>query len=216
MELSRQHLNAAATAAYSRAAALDDDSPPERCAAACRERNETIDAEFAAKKATGAAIACEPACSFCCHLRVDVFRHEAMALVHHLRTRASPRDAAAIERRIRANAQVIDGLTVEQHRAAGLRCAFLIDGRCSAHEVRPSACAVYHSLSRQRCEQSYCQPRGIGTAANARPALLELQTFGSALIEATRAGLEEAGLAAEQAELHQSLRALIDSPATGV
>jgi Fe-S-cluster containining protein len=216
MELSRQHLNAAATGAFRQAAALTHDSTPQQCVAICRQRNDALDAEFAAKKAAGAPIACEPGCSFCCHLRVTVFSHEAMALVHHLRTQVSARDAATIEQRIRANAQAIDGMTVAQHRAAGLRCAFLIEGRCSAHEVRPSACASYHSLSRERCEHSYRHPHGIGTADNARPALLELQTFGSALIEATRAGLEEAGLAEEQAELHQLLRTLIESPATGV
>ena len=76
--------------------------------------------------------------------------------------------------------------------------------------MRPSACAAYHSLSRERCEHAFRHPADIGTARNARPALLELQVFGTAQIEATAAARMAAGLAGEQAELHQALRALLD------
>jgi Fe-S-cluster containining protein len=102
-------------------------------------------------------------------------------------------------------------MTPEEHRTAGLACAFLIDGRCSAHDVRPSACAAYHSLSRERCERSFRDPAHIGTTRNARPALLELQVLGTALIEATQAACVAAGLPGEQVELHQGLRALLAS-----
>jgi Fe-S-cluster containining protein len=146
-------------------------------------------------------------------LRVSVFPHEAAALVHHLRTRASPEEAAVIERRVRDNAQRIECLTVAEHRAAGLACAFLHDGLCSAHDVRPSACAAYHSLSRERCEHSFRHPHTIGTAESARPALLQLQAFGASQIEATNAARLAAGLAGGQAELHQAVRALLDGEA---
>ena len=43
-----------------------------------------------------------------------------------------------------------------------------------------------------------------------RPALLELQVFGSALIEATQAGCKAAGRSGEQVELHQAMRALLE------
>ena len=103
-------------------------------------------------------------------------------------------------------------MSVEEHRSANIPCAFLVDGRCSAHEVRPSACAAYHSMSRARCEYSYNHPRGIGTASNSRPALAELRTFCDALIEATEAGVNDAGLSSTKAELHQVLRTLIEDP----
>ena len=44
------------------------------------------------------------------------------------------------------------------HATARRACAFLIEGECSAYEVRPSACAAYHSVSKQRCEQSFHDP----------------------------------------------------------
>jgi hypothetical protein len=68
-------------------------------------------------------------------------------------------------------------------------------------------------LSRARCEHAFRNPADIGTPRNARPALLELQVFGAAQIEATGAARKAAGLEASQAELHQALRALLDAEA---
>ena len=143
MKLSREHLNAAATATFEYTATeLEKGGEPARCAALSRRLNRAVDDEVAAVTNAGAAIACAVGCDYCCHLRVGVFPHEAVALHEHLRTRVSPADAAVIAQRIRVNAQRVDGLTVEQHRAAGIPCAFLIDKRCSAHDARPSACAT--------------------------------------------------------------------------
>ncbi len=182
------------------------------CGAACRTVVAALEAEFAAQRAAGATIACAAGCAFCCHQRVGVFAHEAVALLHHVRTQV-PRDhAEAIERRIRANAKTIDSWTPEQHRSANLTCALLVDGRCAAYDARPSACARYHSLSRARCEYSYEHPEHIGTPRNSRPALAQIQDFAAALDSATEAALIDAGLSAEKRELHQTLRALLDDP----
>ena len=211
MHLSREQSAPAATATFERtAAALGTSCGAATCAALCRRLNGVIDAKIEALKEDGAAVACAPGCDYCCHLRVDVFPHEATALLDYLRTRASPVDAERIERKVRANAARIDELTAEEHRKAGIACAFLHDGLCSAHDVRPSSCATYHSLSRARCEHAFRHPADIGTPRNARPALLELQVFGAAQIEATSAARKAAGLAGEQVELHQALRALLD------
>jgi Fe-S-cluster containining protein len=211
MRLSREQSTPAATATFEHTAgALRESRDSATCAALCRRLNGVIDAKIEALKDAGAAVACAPRCDFCCHLRVEVFAHEAEALLDFLRTRASADEAAAIERRIRATAQRVATLTAAQHRSAGIACAFLRDGLCAAHEVRPSACATYHSLSRARCEHAFRHPEDIGTPRNARPALLELQTFGAAQIEATSAAREAAGLSGGQVELHQALRALLD------
>ena len=217
MDLSREDSAPAATATFEHTAtALRASCDAATCAALCRRLNGVIDAKIGALKDAGARVACEPGCDYCCHLRVDVFAHEAVALLQHLRTQASAEDAAVVEQRIRANAARVDTLTVAQHRSAGLACAFLRDGLCSAHEVRPSACAAYHSLSRARCEHAFHHPADIGTPRNARPALLELQAFGAAQIEATSAARKAAGLPGGQLELHQALRALLDgSPGEG-
>ena len=211
MDLSREQSAPAATATFEHTAAvLKERCDAATCAALCRRLNGVMDGKIEALKSAGASVACAPGCDYCCHLRVDVFAHEAVALLEFLRTRASPDHAALIEARIRVNAARVDALSVEQHRAAGIACAFLRDGLCSAHDVRPAACAAYHSLSRARCEHAFRHPADIGTPRNARPALLELQVFGAAQIEATAAAREAAGLPGEQVELHQALRALLD------
>ena len=214
MRLSREQSTPAATATFEHTAAtLRAGGGAASCAALCRRLNGLIDAKLEALEESGARVACAPGCHYCCHLRVEVFAHEAAALLHHIRAKASAEDAVRLERRIRANAQRVDALSVEQHRSAGIACAFLQNGVCSAHDVRPSACAAYHSLSRARCEHAFRHPQHIGTPRNARPALLELQVFGAAQIEATSAARTAAGLSGEQAELHQALRALLDADA---
>jgi len=214
MRLSREQSTPAATATFEHTAAtLRGGGDAATCATLCRRLNGLIDAKIEALAQAGARVACAPGCDYCCHLRVEVFAHEAVALLHHVRANASADESASLERTIRANAARVDGLTVEQHRSAGIACAFLRGGLCSAHDVRPSACAAYHSLSRARCEHAFRHPQHIGTPHNARPALLELQVFGAAQIEATSAARKAAGLGGEQAELHQSLRALLDADA---
>jgi Fe-S-cluster containining protein len=213
MRISREHINSAAQAVHRYAAeALARSGDSATCGAVSRRVVATIDGEFAAARAAGAAIACAPGCTFCCHLRVGVLPHEAVALWRHVRTSLPPEEAAAIEQRVVENARRIDGMTAVEHRAANIPCALLRDGRCSAYEVRPAACAAYHSLSRERCERSFRHPRDAGTPKNARPALLTLQAFSDAVIAAARAGATDAGVASPEAELHQSLRALIDDP----
>jgi Fe-S-cluster containining protein len=197
MHLSREQSTPAATATFEHTAAvLRKGCDAASCAGLCHRLNRVIDDKIGALKQAGAGVA-----------------HEAAALLHHLRTRVSAEEAGLIERKIRAHAARVDALTVEQHRSAGIACAFLRDGLCSAHDVRPSACATYHSLSRSRCEHAFRHPADIGTPRNARPALLELQVFGAAQIEATSAARKAAGLTGEQAELHQTLRALLDGDA---
>jgi hypothetical protein len=176
----------------------------------CRHVDAVLEAEFAAQRASGAKIACVSGCTFCCHQRVGVFAHEAVALLEHLRTQLPRSEAQTIERRIVANAHTIDGWTPEQHRAANLRCALLVEGRCAAYDVRPSACARYHSLSRARCEHAFEHPQYIGTPRNSRPALAALQELGNALESSLEGALVDAGLPAAKGELHQTLRALLE------
>jgi len=221
MQISRERTHRAATATHEDTKRhLGAGCAAADCAAVAGRLARALDNGFAAARQAGASVACEAGCDFCCHLRVSVFEHEAVAVLHHLRTRLSPASAAAAERRIKENAARIDGMNVGQHYAARMPCALLVDGQCCAYEARPSACAAHHSLSRERCEHAFQHPEHHGTPKNSRPALLELQTLGDALIAATHAALEDNGRSSTRNELHQSLRDLLerrdamDSPST--
>jgi hypothetical protein len=214
MQISRERIHGAATGTHDHAKRhLGASCAPADCAAVCGRLARELDDAFAAARHDGATVACESGCDFCCHLRVSVFEHEAVALVHYLRTRLTPHDAAAAERRIVENATRIDSMTVAQHYAARMPCALLVDGQCCAYEARPSACAAHHSLSRSRCERAFAHPEHHGTPKNSRPASLELQALGDALIAATHSALEENGRSAMRRELHQCLRDLLEKPA---
>jgi Fe-S-cluster containining protein len=214
MELSRAHLHAAATAVHDdTAATLRSGCDAATCASLCRRIDARLDAETQAARRDGVAIACVPGCTYCCHQRVGVLAHEAIALLEHLRTSCSPGDAAAIEGRIRANAGAVDTMTDAEHRTANLPCAFLVGGRCSAYEVRPSVCASFHSLRKDRCRHAFENPYDAGTPRNSRPVALELKALTDAVIEGAEAGLADAGLTTSKGELHQRLRDLLDAPA---
>jgi Fe-S-cluster containining protein len=211
MEVSRAHLHAAATAVREdTAATLRNGCDAVGCTSLCRRLGARLEAETQAARRDGVAIACAPGCTFCCHQRVGVLPHEAIALLDHLRKRCSRSDATAIEARIRTNARAIDAMTAAEHRAANLPCAFLVGDRCSAYEVRPSVCASFHSLRKDRCRHAFEHPQDAGTPRNSRPVALELKAFADAVIEATEGGLAEAGLTSSKGELHQRLRDLLD------
>ena len=211
MEVSRERIHGAATAAhYATKELVGAGCLPHTAAQSCGRLAGEIDDAFIAATRAGTPIACAAGCDFCCHLRVSVFEHEAIALLHHLRTRLPAVDAAAAEQRIVENAARIDAMNVGQHYLARMPCALLVDGRCCAYEARPSACAAHHSLSRARCEHAFQHPEHHGTPKNGRPASLELQTLGDALIAATQSALEDNGRTATRNELHQSLRDLLE------
>jgi Fe-S-cluster containining protein len=213
MRVSRDRIHSAATAAFERTTALlEGDADAATCASCCTETSAALEAEHARFAEEGSPAACAAGCAFCCHQRVSVFPHEALALLHALRAEMPEQVRAAVTRRIRANAERVDAMTIERHYAANLPCAFLVDGRCSAYLRRPSICASFHSMSRARCEQAFDRPEGMGTPRNSRPVLLELQAFADAIVEATGSALASVGVEARKLELHQALRALLDDP----
>jgi len=212
MQVSREGIHGVATATHDITKKLvGAGCSADDCAAVCQQLAREIDNAFAAATRAGTPLACAAGCDLCCHLRVSVFEHEAVAVLRHLRTHLSQADAAAAEKRIMRNAARIDAMSVAEHYAARMPCALLVDGRCSVYEVRPSACAAHHSLSRARCEHAFAHPEQHGTSKNSRPASLELQTLGHALIAATHSALEHNGRTVARNELHQCLRDLIET-----
>lgn len=206
------HLSSASADAHERAAReLPAARDPHACASLARALLRDIDREYAKAAADGVVFACAAGCAFCCHQRVGVMPHEALALLEALRGLPDA-DRAEVERRLRANAGRVDAMTPDEHRRANLACAFLDDGRCRVYDTRPSVCAAYHSLDRKRCEHAFAHPETLGTPRSSRPALLDVQTFCDAAVEGTRAGVCAAGLSAVRLELSTALRALLDRP----
>ena len=192
------------------AATLGASTDVDACVALAGRINDLIGEAMASFQTEGTGIACRAGCNFCCHLRVMVFPHEAVALFRYLGSHMPKDQAQVVRTRVLENAAHIAALAREGRSATNLPCAFLVDGKCSAYEARPAACSGYHSLSREKCEASFDNggslPEGI-------PVLTALRYVAAALDEGLEQGLEAAGLSSTHVELNTAVAALIRNPA---
>lgn len=161
----------------------------------CRDRN--------------ADIHCKEGCKYCCHLRVAAFPYEAAAIASYIDTELSPEQALEIRKRIEEKAALIAGMTEERHFTTNIECAFLYEGKCSVYPVRPSSCAGYHSLSRERCEYSFRHPTDLESGI---PDLEELKQFHAAIDEGIKQALMALGRDAEKGELHTVMAKTLKNP----
>jgi Fe-S-cluster containining protein len=180
----------------------DVDSCTSLVAKADRKFEETFDH----LRKEGAPIACKSGCSFCCHLRATVAPPEAIALFRYLRSQIPATLAQQIEQRVLANAERIAHMTEEQHLSTNVRCAFLVDGTCSAYRARPMACALHHSLDVDACERLYENPADFSVGIRKLKVIEDTMT-------ATHAGMRQAleglGLSDEPMELHTAVAAIL-------
>ena len=192
------------------AVTLGASSDVDACVTLATSIDTLIEQATASFQADEAGIACRAGCNFCCHLRVMVFPHEAIALFRYLGSRMPKERANVVRKRVLENATHIAQLAREGRTATNLQCAFLVEGKCSAYEARPAACSAYHSLSKEKCEESYNNggnlPAGI-------PVLEALRFVAAALDNGMEQGLEALELSATRVELHALVAALIRNPA---
>jgi hypothetical protein len=199
---------------------LGKSSDVDSCTTLTKRIDALLEEAIVSYQADGAGMACRAGCNFCCHLRVMVYPHEAIALFRYLRSRMPKEQSAAVRNRITDNAARIGKLDREGRMPANLPCAFLVDGACSAYEARPATCAGYHSLSRERCEDAFhsretSQTRSAMDATGASdtvPMLQGLRFVATALDDGLDAGLAVSGLSAVRIELHTALAALLRNP----
>lgn len=164
-------------------------------------------------------IACRPGCSFCCHLRVMVYPHEAIALAAYVRGLPDEEGVPLKQRLLDAAAQR-QALDPSEPFPA-MACPFLTagpsdrladgfgGGRCRVYERRPAACAGYHSLQRGACERRY-EMRGGSVGI---PVSRALQEAAVTVHERLGRAVTELGLAAGQVELATAVAALLQRPA---
>ena len=153
-------------------------------------------------------LACERGCNYCCHQRVEIRPYEAFVLAEHIRVRMTAQQADVVVR-LAANRARIAPLTPLQHTQAGIACALLVDGACSAYEARPAACRKYYSLSVQTCRDAFEHPTEPLTGP------LEddnLRLAGNAVALGYARGVEESGRDAERYELHAALLEALENP----
>jgi Fe-S-cluster containining protein len=176
------------------------------CTALVAKADQRVDATFDRLRRAGAPIACRSGCAFCCHLRVTVAPHEAIALFGQLRSVFPDSLSQQIEQRVLTHAERIAQMTEEQHLSTNVKCAFLVDGACSVYHARPMACALHHSLDVAACEKSYKDPADHSVAIRKLAVIERTKT-------ATQSGLRQAceglGLSDGSLELHTAVAAIL-------
>jgi len=147
-------------------------------------------------------VACEPGCSFCCHLRVMALPVEVFGLVDFVKARFTPGELSGFRERLVMTAAQIRAVPAGQLLAANIPCPLLVDGRCSAYAARPLNCRSYHSLDRAACERSFNEP---ANPAHTHPQFSKVarvhESVQAGLVSATSA----AGYDARQYELVTAL-----------
>lgn len=153
--------------------------------------------------------ACRRGCSFCCHLRVEIRPHGAFVLAHHIQTKFSAEQRARVVARLEQTLERIESMTPEQHNRAGIPCALLEDGACSAYDARPATCRKYYSVSVETCHNTFNDPSAPRTGDIENE---QVRMAGNAIALGYAKGLEDAGYDIQLYELHHALHIALTKP----
>lgn len=179
------------------------------CAEVAARIDQRFDVTYAYLKKKDVPIACRAGCSWCCHIRVELLPHEAIALFRYLNTQIEPETRSAIVERIFANARQIKPLTEGQHRRTNIQCAFLVDNRCSVYPVRPMLCAGHHSLDVNPCIEGFNNPTD---EQDTIPLIDVLVFIRGAMMDGAQQALNGLKLDGQALELNTALAALLRDP----
>ena len=119
--------------------------------------------------------ACQAGCTYCCHLQVDVSAPEALRLASYLRDNLSRAEFVDFTLRVKAAEIQARGLNSYERFFARIPCPVLMDGKCSAYEVRPLVCRGYNSFSWVACAQDLQYPRAWKTVPHDPGSIPELE-----------------------------------------
>src|SRR4029079_10898878 len=127
----------------------------------------------------------------------------------HIRAKYTPAQQAQAIARIEENLRRIAPLSPAQHVRAGIPCALLVEGACSAYEARPATCRKYYSVSVETCRNAF-----LDTSAPLTGALEDdaVRLAGNAVALGHAKGLEDAGYDATLYELHDALLRALTQP----
>lgn len=104
-------------------------------------------------------MACQKGCSWCCYQSVATTVPEALAAADWVLGHFSPEERTALLDRIREHKAARALWKSERSgREFNEPCAFLVEGACSIHPVRPAACRGYNSSDADACRRNYEEP----------------------------------------------------------
>lgn len=125
--------------------------------------------------------ACQPGCSHCCTIHVEVRGAEALALAEYLGHKTSTAELEVIKADVAAAHAKVSSLPRERRGDASVRCPLLgPTGCCTVYEMRPMTCRSFNSRSAANCEVVFKTP---GTSQRINVVRERMAVAGEAVLE---------------------------------
>lgn len=169
---------------------------------------DSFDGNVAIQSEGQPAIACHKGCPSCCTLRVTATAPEVFLLAAYLCATASALRGHGIDLlgRLRELDAATRGLDEAQRVTLRRRCAFIVQGVCLVHRVRPLACRGHASHDQRACVEA------AAGRADAVPFSGAHRMVRVLVQSALQAAVREQGLAWGAYELNHALVLALDQP----
>jgi Fe-S-cluster containining protein len=154
-------------------------------------------------------LACRSGCTWCCYFSVDVRAVEAIAILDFVEHTFTAEQKARVLAEVRANSAALKNLDEMERMRRNLKCAFLIEGRCSIYAARPQTCRNYHATDAAGCQQSYEDPDNLDIDPEFAPYVYQA---GGAHVDAFTSAMREAGYDSDVYEFNNALEAALSEP----
>lgn len=146
-------------------------------------------------------VGCVDGCAHCCFQHVQVSTTEAVLLA------VTIIDQEATLRVAEASARRVERMTSSERYRATVPCMFLINRRCSVHDLRPMACRTHFSLSRFACDKDWRER--LRSERGTIPMPAAPKAMGAAMMLGLDMAVGEIGLETELVELSVAMRTIL-------
>ena len=154
-------------------------------------------------------LACRAGCSWCCHFSVDVRPVEAFRILEFMQREFDEERRRQLLADVKTNRDLLHGLDDLDRARRNVKCAFLIDGKCSIYAARPQMCRNYHATNAAGCERSYLEPDNLDIDPEFAPYVYQA---GGAHVDAFSKAMQDAGYDSRVYELNSALVAALSQP----
>lgn len=171
---------------------------------------DSFDGNVAIQSEGQPTVACYKGCPSCCSLRVSALAPEVFMIVAYLQATSPALHKHGIDliARLRESDAATRGLDEVARVAMRQRCAFIVQGVCLIHRVRPLSCRGHASLSKRACVNAAAGR--VDEVPFSGPHRVVRVLVQSAL----QAALRQRGLAWGSHELNHALILALDDSAT--
>jgi Fe-S-cluster containining protein len=157
-----------------------------------------------------ATLACRAGCAWCCHFSVDVRAVEVFSILEFVEQTFTASERERVWKEINANAALLHSLSDLERVQRNIKCAFLVDSRCSIYAVRPQTCRNYHATDVVGCQQSFDEPGNLDIDPDFAPLVYQV---GGAHVEAFAKAMSEASYDVKAYELNAAFSQTLRRPA---